>query len=325
MLQRNYLLIKKLSVQNANAIAGLTYGFPAMTNFLGFVHALSRKLTPDLNLSLGGVAVVSHHQQVHVRQPKGWGDYVFALTRNPLTSQGKTAPINEEGRMNLQVSLLVDVEGFIAGAEQLSQRLIEELTHLIPQLRLAGGQIMSFESIELLTGEVQQQQAVRQLMPGSVLVDRSDYLADHFKALKANNSEISLFDAWCDFVQIKHQAQKVDHELEEVDSEQATWNYVQKPNAGYLVPIATGYCAISPLYEAGEITNMRDTTTPARFVETAYSIGEWLSVHRLTNIEAGLWRYQYSEPWYLATNNTSHTQITEPDTFGEELIDPDLI
>lgn len=28
-----YLLVKKLDVQNANAIAGLTYGFPAITNF----------------------------------------------------------------------------------------------------------------------------------------------------------------------------------------------------------------------------------------------------------------------------------------------------
>ena len=31
-----YVLIKKLNVQNANAIAGLTYGFPAITNFLSF-------------------------------------------------------------------------------------------------------------------------------------------------------------------------------------------------------------------------------------------------------------------------------------------------
>ncbi|WP_205619382.1 type I-F CRISPR-associated protein Csy2 [Salinivibrio socompensis] len=29
-----YLLLKHIEVQNANAIAGLTYGFPAITHFL---------------------------------------------------------------------------------------------------------------------------------------------------------------------------------------------------------------------------------------------------------------------------------------------------
>ena len=71
-----YILIKKLNVQNANAIAGLTYGFPAITNFLGFAHVLSRKLPASLKVNLGGVVVISHKNQVHARQPKGWGDCV---------------------------------------------------------------------------------------------------------------------------------------------------------------------------------------------------------------------------------------------------------
>ncbi len=108
---KHYLLLKKIDVQNANAIAGLTYGFPAITNFLGFAHALSRKLAPKVGVTLGGVAVISHKNAVHARQPSGWGDYVFALTRNPLTQQGNTAPINEEGRMSMQISLLIELEG----------------------------------------------------------------------------------------------------------------------------------------------------------------------------------------------------------------------
>ncbi|WP_205620248.1 type I-F CRISPR-associated protein Csy2 [Salinivibrio socompensis] len=66
-----YLLLKHIEVQNANAIAGLTYGFPAITHFLGFAHALSRQLPDALGLRLGGVTVVSHKNNVHVRQPQG--------------------------------------------------------------------------------------------------------------------------------------------------------------------------------------------------------------------------------------------------------------
>jgi CRISPR-associated protein Csy2 len=36
------ILLRRVRVENANAIAGLTYGFPAITHFLGFSHALSR-------------------------------------------------------------------------------------------------------------------------------------------------------------------------------------------------------------------------------------------------------------------------------------------
>ena len=40
-----YLVLSHIDTQNANSIAGLTWGFPAITQFLGFTHALSRKLS----------------------------------------------------------------------------------------------------------------------------------------------------------------------------------------------------------------------------------------------------------------------------------------
>ena len=40
-----YLVLSKINIQNANSIAGLTWGFPAITNFLGFTHALNRKIS----------------------------------------------------------------------------------------------------------------------------------------------------------------------------------------------------------------------------------------------------------------------------------------
>ena len=97
---------------------------------------------------------------VHARQPKGWGDYVFALSRNPNYLKGvdvfdkktkllKAASTNEEGRMHMQVSLLIEVNGLIAGDIETQEQLIAHVKQKVPTLRLAGGQITHIESIEL--------------------------------------------------------------------------------------------------------------------------------------------------------------------------------
>lgn len=296
-----YLLLKDISVQNANAIAGLTYGFPAMTNFLGFTHALSRKLSSELVITLGGVAVISHENMVHARQPKEWGDYVFALTRNPLTQKGTTAPINEEGRMNMTMSLLIEVHGLLGGAMYQEDQLVNEVENLLPKLRIAGGQITQIGSISL-TNKEEDKKVLRRLMPGFILLDRSEYLTEHVENKHEQGEQISVFDAWCDFYKVKYQATRTDSDGEDQGelSNKAKWEFVKKPQMGYLVPIMSGYCAISPLYEAGKVDNVRDTTVPVAFAEAAYGIGEWMSPHRLTCIDDAIWRYEHSEPWYVA-------------------------
>lgn len=314
-----YLLIKKLYVQNANAIAGLTYGFPAMTNFLGFAHAISRKLPNELNVALDGVMVISHNNAVHVRQPKGWGDYVFALSRNPLTQQGNTAPINEEGRLSMEISLLIEMKGYQAGDQVTGEQLTRTVTRLLPTLRLAGGQIVRFDSVSITTLD-DQMSTLRQLMPGFALIDRSNYLSAHYRALLEKDSSSTQFDAWCDFATLKYEAKPVDDATSasnESGNDKAEWHYVRKPYPGYLVPINTGYCAISKVYEQGEIANIRDPLVPALFAEAAYSVGEWKSLHGLPSINAAIWRYQHKHPWYLAKSETFVEDIVEPDNFDE--------
>lgn len=317
---KHYILLKKIQVQNANAIAGLTYGFPAITNFLGFAHALSRKLSQILPVSLGGVSVVSHKNAVHARQPSGWGDYVFALTRNPLTPQGNTAPINEEGRMSMLISLLIEVEGIQGGDKQTKQALLSELEKHVPAMRLAGGQITDIECYDVLTSEKEQTRALRRLMPGFVLVDRSEYLATYYAQLQQRDRSATILDAWCDFATLKYRATPLDKNESDVTQDgtlKAEWNYISKPNTGYLVPISTGFYAISELYEPGQVDNVRDLSVSVTFAETAYSVGEWLSVHRLQQIHQGIWRYSFNFPWYLAKGTMVQESVPEPDFIDE--------
>lgn len=314
---KSLLILRNIKVENANAIAGLTYGFPAISNFLGFTHALSRALQQKLNLSLGGCAVVCHQHHVNVHQPAGWGDYVFSLTRNPLTKESKTPAFVEEGRMQMEVSLLIecdfdseDVDFGTGNDDQDVARFEDYVQNKALMQRLAGGTIQSIgrvlfaelpEDADELAKFTRRQ--LLKLLPGFVLVDRSDLLKTHFQDLQADNPAAELIDAWLDFSALKYQAKPDLKEGEELTEQtKTTWERVAKPAGGWLVPITTGFKAISPLYENGEVARSRNPDTPFRFVESAYGVGEWLSPHRIRSLEQIFWRYQTDGDWYLCQN-----------------------
>ena len=61
------------------------------------------------------------------------------------------------------------------------------------------------------------------------------------------------------------------------------------------MPIPVGFSALSELLPAGEVQSARDRETPFRFVESLYSIGQWISPHRLDNAAQLLW-YASTDP-----------------------------
>ena len=303
-----YITLSHIQIQNANCVSGLTFGFPAITHFLGYVHALSRQLEQSEKLTLGGCAIVCHQHQIHAYQPKGWGEYIFALTRNPLTKGGKTAPIIEEGKMHLTVSLVIECKGLIKGGEAGKQILIAWLKKQAIRQKLAGGVIHHIQNILIESARTDEEQQKltrkirRRLLPGFVLLDRAAYLEKQL----AENPKVEMLDAWLDFVHFKCKAKAKPKKEEEItEKTEADWKYQAKPEAGYLVPITTGYKAISDIYKNGEVKATRDKDTPFCFVESVYSIGEWQSPHRLKNINDALWHYDYKDGWYLCANQTT--------------------
>ena len=141
------LLLPHIRIENANAVSGLTWGFPSMTHFLGYVHAISRKVVDEFGVSFDGCAVVSHEQ--HIQAYSSGRDFQFALTRNPLTREGKTASFNEEGRMHLTVSLLIECNGEITNGEYGRKVLCDYLKMLCQSHKLAGGSIVSMRDPQL--------------------------------------------------------------------------------------------------------------------------------------------------------------------------------
>ncbi len=211
-----YLLFNRIRVQGANAVAGFTWGFPAITHFLGFSHNLSRKLDKHKQLSdiqLSGCAVIAHHHQVHT-----YGYNQFAQSRNPAfqykeQSKNKvgTPPIIEEGKMDMEVSLLIACEGNIGDRKEAFIHWLKNTTIL---QRLAGGTILEIGSIDIYSVDDEQNNQnlrtlIRKLLPGFVLRDKAADLEEYYHELQNKNHDAELFDAWLDFVALKQKARPV--------------------------------------------------------------------------------------------------------------------
>ncbi len=262
-----FLKLKRIKIENANAISGLTYGFPSVTHFLGFTHALSRQIkSKGIELKFKGCAIIAHEHQIHKYQTGGWGDAVFSLTRNPPDKKGNSAAFNEEGKMHLTVSLLIecnfdkdDLESLNFSKEKF-ETLIKETAFI---QRLAGGIIIDIndvkfeevpENLEKKSKFIRTE--MRKLLPGFLLIEKSDLLAEHLMQLKSECSEKDMMDAWLDFIALKSQAEKKEENSEKIEVE---WGMIPKPSRGYLVPINIGYRAVSELYSPGQMKQVRES------------------------------------------------------------------
>ena len=192
----SYITLSRVQVQNANCIAGITYGFPAVTQFLGFVHALSRKLKNSHKIELSGCAIACHQHQVHSYRTesinkeghKFYSDYFFKQTKNPAAfpyqenNIGGDTPIIEEGKMHLTVSLVIECEGFSGAAADLIQ-LVEHIKQLCFTQNMAGGVITQIKDVffDTIEKETDFRRIRHRLMPGFILRDRSEYLSEHLE------------------------------------------------------------------------------------------------------------------------------------------------
>jgi len=315
-----YITLSHIEVQDANAVAGITYGFPAVTQFLGFVHALSRKIDKKMGVTLGGCVIVCHDFQLHIYKSDRYSDYYFSQTKNPTAGRynekykGKDAPIIEEGKMQMNVSLVIECNGLKSSDSEKIEQFERYVKRLALRHRLAGGRIISIAQsrVESIVDESGFRKIRRRLLPGFVLKERNEYLQEHLKKLQSKDSEADTLEAWLDFCSIKYRAEPILKKGEELsDKTDAVWNRVERPNKGYLIPLMVGYQAIDRLYEAGEVANTRDPTKPFCFVEAIYGIGEWLSPHRLESLEEVLWRYKYEDGYYLTTQEHNGSEIKE--------------
>lgn len=342
---RALLLLPHLQVQNANAISSpMTWGFPSITAFVGLMAALERKLGSDCPLQFNGVGVVCHHFEAQTH--RGY-THSFHLSRNPIRKDGSTAGIVEEGRIHLDISLVFDVSLSSHMADDASrQQLAQSVADLLATMRIAGGSVIAPHNprargalkpqLRLEAEEPEQQrkefaQLSRRLLPGFALVARDDLLQAHQSTLSQRQSEAhedqpvpaTALDAWLDLSRINTRAVRMpvapvapatgeapapDAADDNPTAERIEWQRDVRP--GWLVPIPVGYSALSALHPAGSVVQARDATTPLRFVESVFSIGQWISPHRLRDARQLIWWPTYD----AATGLYRCRNACEPET-----------
>lgn len=296
---KKLLIIPHIKVHNANALSSpFTIGFPAMTAWLGGVHALQRHLNAqDIPVNFLATGVVSH--DVNLQTYKGDNDYVHSIvgTGNPLDKTGARSAFIEEARCHLEISLVIEFNGITIDEHE---HLLSAVTQLLyAKMKLAGGDIKSFQPPFCINNSEGDDKDLRKLqrhlMPGYVLIERRDLM----QAAMAEG--VDALNALIDYLAVHHSCDQDEEGNIEWRSYRKT---LENKPAGWVVPIATGYHALSELSDA---KNQRDPNTSHRFAESLVTLGEFKMPHRLHSVEQMLWRYHIDGDLYLCQQKHSES------------------
>lgn len=280
-----YLLLKNIKIQNANALSStISIGFPAMTAWLGGVHALQRKINERKEFSdikMPKVAVCCHEYKLEV-----YGDAkaknVLIGTSNPLKKNGDRPSTIEEPRIQLNVSLLIEVSGVSVKNEKAFVDFVEDI---LPMMKLASGDILKVGTCELCydseADQNEERSILNKLMPGYILIERRDLIK--------NSEEPSGIERLLSYLKTYLSETTEDEML------------VERKTAGWLVPIGVGFRGISHLTN---VKDQRDSSKLHQFVEPIVTLGEFKMPYQIEHIKDILWEYQYisDKSLYLCKN-----------------------
>ncbi|MDO8416647.1 MAG: type I-F CRISPR-associated protein Csy2 [Agitococcus sp.] len=292
---RRFLLIPHIKIHNANAMSSpYTIGFPAMTAWLGAVHALQRHVQQQgfSDVSFLNVGVSCH--AFDLQTYKGRGDFVSSIigTSNPLDKDGNRPAFIEEARCHLTVSLLIEYDGV---RKVKLNDFIALINQSLPRFKMASGDILSVKPIEELYLNADEPSELRKitnkLMLGHVLIERRDLM------IKSMNNGKDALDALLDHLKLMHRAKQD-------EDDNVTWTS-ERLAKGWLVPIAVGFQGISDLAIA---QNQRDSTTLHRFAESVITLGEFVMPYRINDIDQILWHYHVDQSQNLYLCQTNNTQ-----------------
>lgn len=342
------LVLPHLRIQNANAISSpLTHGFPSLTAFTGVMWALERKLVKaGVPLQLHGVGVICHHHQEQVHG-KGYthSPYQFNLAKpglrtaeqaRKLTVEGSPPAIVEEGRMQLDITLVfavsqrADHPGPALLIDDNSAQMADwaQLAgDTLAGMRVAGGSVlpsrpvpgirvrpwMSVVPEDPVAADVAFRRWRRMWLPGFALVGRDDLLVQRLQDLRVSQPDATLLDAWLHASRFNHQPQPLADGTFGPDGQVSWHDPWRAKGSGWVVPIPVGYAALTPTQAPGSVRNVRDAAVPVRFVESIYAMGEWIGPHRLTSLGQLLWHPESDEALGVYRCRSGYQRATTED------------
>jgi CRISPR-associated protein Csy2 len=245
----------------------------------------------------------------------------FHLTRNPIYTNGKQSSFIEEGRMHLDITLIFGIDGSVLQEDDEEKNKVAVSCYdVVSSMRVAGGSVIpsniflsNHKPVLFKIAEEGDERRIKQFrrllykfMPGFALVSRHDLLCHHLDELKKNKPNATLLDSLLDQSRFNWASTS---EMDQATGK-VVWRNSRTKGSGWIVPIPVGYRALSEIYPAGTVKNVRDNKTPFCFVESIYSLGEWISLHRLRYPEDFLWYSDYdsNQGVYQICNDYSFSQ-----------------
>ena len=284
-MRKQYLLLSNLYIHNANAMSSsYTIGFPAITGWLGAVHALERNLNANgfPNLCLKKIAISC--SECSVQWYRGPGDYKWSIcgTANPLKKKGsgfERPPFMEEPRCDLRVNLLVEMFGYQGEDKELLQCVAKQLA----RLKIAGGDIVNdidSSCLKILSLDPEKETDRRKmnyaLRPGFVIRSRRGLLLNY----QAGDSLDGLLSAM----------KVICHLERDTNGKVVGSQYEKYKSDGWLVPIVVGFKDISGKCK---VDNQRAYEYEHHFVEPIATIGEFVLPYRCESVSEFMWSYRY--------------------------------
>ena len=281
---KQILVLPHIKVHNANAWSSpYTAGFPSVCAFGGAVHALQRKYNDKGfgDLEITGFGVISHKFNMRAYRENTYSDLSIISAANPLDKNGNRPSFVPEIKCGMEISLLCELS-----KNNYDSEMLNEMASCLVNgnFRIASGDVQPTVKpyiVNLDTENVEDnafnKYIVQRLMSGYALIERRELMIE---SMKQGNDAL---DALLEHIAVNAEPT--------INSDKIEINRSRKER-GWLVPISTGYAAVSSLDKA---INQRDTDTPHCFAESMVTLGEFKMLHRFQNISSLLWHGIYDE------------------------------
>lgn len=303
---KKILILPHLKIHNANALSSpYTIGFPAMSAWLGFTHALQRRLNRANDnfeeLKFKSMAVICHEFDLQTYKGEKEFNYSIISTRKPLKKNGAPSSFIAEARCHLTVTLLIEYSGIDQDDALEMKQILPKLLH---QMKAAAGDLMNIKlKPELFKISTQQETRalMSKLMPGFTLVERRDLMTE---AMQKEN--LDGMDALLSFLTVDSNCKQLQNS--ENENTNVEWTRSRK-HEGWLVPVAVGFQGIS---ELATIENQRHPDYLHRFAESVVTLGEFIMPTRIEQLDNMLWHYaDVSNNLYLCQQNEPYQNKQE--------------
>lgn len=281
-----YILVSNLKIEGANAASSnITVGFPAITAWMGMVHAWERKLwqmVPDIIPPVFEAVGISC-RKFNLQTYKDKTSWIATIPnrRKPMeyrNSKYSHAAIIDEPKADMIVDLVLSLKDY---EYQSYNDIVENLPDAIAQSRAVGGYVVS--TPDILFMELEDDEDLKEMnrrfttkmMPGFALINRPDLM-----------EEDSSLDRMLDILSVQ---------TSQITDENGN-TYMTPPiqnTSGWIVPIVTGFRRLNE--PTKPIKNERAARFKHCFVEPAISLGEFKMVNQIKNIKHMLWYYSHTD------------------------------